>query len=67
MTEKDGFPLDQWFDLTKRISKADREICEAQMALYAYKDGLDPSGKEWREAVARLREVVKAHNKRVRT
>jgi len=44
------FPLDQWFDLTKPISRDDRDLCEAQMALYAYKDGLDPTGpmERWR-------------------
>jgi hypothetical protein len=38
------FPLDQWFDLSCRISRDDRRSCEDQMALYAYKDG---QGPEW--------------------
>jgi hypothetical protein len=32
------FPLSQWFDLSKRISRQDRELAEAQMPLYAYKE-----------------------------
>jgi hypothetical protein len=32
------FPLAQWFDLTKPIAGDDRELAEAQMALYVYKD-----------------------------
>ena len=41
---------------TDGISRDDRETAEAQMALYALKDGLDPCGKEWRHAVAQLRD-----------
>lgn len=58
----DTFPLHQWFDMSKRIDKYDRELCEAQMSLWAYKDGLDPEGPEWRDAVKSLRTAVKAHN-----
>jgi len=32
------------------------------MALYAYKEGLDPCGKEWRQDVESLRAAVKRHN-----
>jgi hypothetical protein len=56
------FPLADWFDLTKRISREDREVAEAQMALHALKDGLEPTGKEWRQAVAELRDAVRHHN-----
>jgi hypothetical protein len=28
-----AFPLDQWFDLSKPISRDDRGLCEAQMTL----------------------------------
>jgi hypothetical protein len=56
------FPLDQWFDLTKPISQDDRELCEAQMALYAYKEGYDPAGPEWRRECEKLRITIKQHN-----
>ena len=56
------FPLDQWFDLTKPISRDDRDLCEAQMALNGYKDGRDPTGPEWRRECAELRAAVKQHN-----
>lgn len=56
------FPSADWFDLKKPISREDRELAEAQMALYAFKDGLEPTGKEWRQAVAELRDAVKRHN-----
>ena len=57
------FPLGQWFDLTKPISRDDREIAEAQMAVYAIKQGLEPEGAEWRQAVAELRAAARAHNR----
>lgn len=60
--EKNEFPLDQWFDLSKKISKYDVETCIAQMSLYAYKDGLDPVGKESREAASELKAAVQRHN-----
>jgi hypothetical protein len=56
------FPLSQWFDLERPISVADVEVCKAQMALYALKDGLEPDGAEWHGAVAELRRSVRAHN-----
>jgi hypothetical protein len=56
------FPLEQWFDMSRRISKDDRELCEAQMALYAHKEGLEPKGPEWNATVKSLRKAVKAHN-----
>lgn len=60
------FPLHQWFDLTRPISRDDRELCEDQMALYAYKDGLNPNGPEWRRSVADLRRAVERHNAQFR-
>jgi hypothetical protein len=36
------FPLEQWFDMSRRISKDDRKLCEAQMALYATKTAWTP-------------------------
>ena len=56
------FPLDEWFDLSKRISREDCELCEAQMALYAHKQGDEPYGKDWRRACQQLRAAVKQHN-----
>jgi hypothetical protein len=65
MEAKMTFPLADWFDLSKRISREQRELCEDQMALHALKDGLDPHGREWREAVAELRGAVKEHNRKI--
>lgn len=61
-SSEDAFPLDQWFDVTQRISRDDREMCEAQMQLYALKDGDDPCGPEANKAISQLRAAVKAHN-----
>jgi hypothetical protein len=58
------FPLEQWFDLTKPISKDDADLTEAQMLLYAVKQDMDPEGKEAREAVRDMRKAVKSHNKK---
>lgn len=59
-----GFPLEQWFDLTKPISKADADITEAQMMLYALKQGDDPEAPECKAAYRDMRTAVKAHNKK---
>lgn len=56
------FPLAQWFDLSKPIFRDDREMCEAQMALYAIKQGDEPAGSDWRRVCAELRAAVKQHN-----
>lgn len=56
------FPLDQWFDITKQIDKDDRETAEAQMMLYAIKDGTDLDSPDVRSAIADLRTAVKRHN-----
>lgn len=57
------FPLDQWFDTTRRISKDDAKLTEAQMALNAVKSRIDPDGKEARRQYAEMYRAVKAHNK----
>jgi hypothetical protein len=49
-------------DLSRRISKDDRRLCEDQMALSALKEGLEPSGPEWDAAVRHLRKAVKEHD-----
>jgi hypothetical protein len=48
--------------LSRRISKDDRRLCEDQMAQYALKEGLAPSGPEWDAAVRHRRKAVKEHN-----
>ena len=62
----DPFPLEQWFDLTQRISKDEIEICSAQMALYAWKDGIDVDGPEVRRAVRSLKHAARNHNRSLR-
>jgi hypothetical protein len=58
----EGFPLAQWFDVTKPITKAMRKDAEEQMSVYAVKDGDAPQGKRWRAACKALRQAIKAHN-----
>jgi hypothetical protein len=62
----DPFPLGQWFDLARRISPSDIELCSAQMALYAYKDGDDPDGPRVRRAVRSLKHAARNHNRSLR-
>jgi hypothetical protein len=57
---------EQWFDLSKPISRDERELVEAQVSLYAYKDGDDPDCREVRQACEALRVAVKRHNKAFR-
>jgi len=54
------FPLAQWFDVTKRVSRSDRQDVEDQMGLYAYRDNAPES--ELNAAVQSLRLAVKQHN-----
>lgn len=58
------FPLDQWFDVSRKISRYDADLCEAQMALYAIKDGVDPDSQWARRQYLEMREVVRQHNKK---
>ena len=60
------FPLEQWFDLTRQISKDEIELCSAQMGLYAWKDGDDPDGPEVRRAVRSLKHAARNHNRSLR-
>ena len=60
------FPLEQWFDLAKPIRKSDADLCEAQMALYALKDGEDPESPEARAVYQQMRLAAWQHNKRLR-
>lgn len=56
------FPLEQWFDITKPIPKTDADLTEAQMMLYALKDGMDPDCAEAKRQYREMRRAVKAHN-----
>lgn len=58
------FPLEQWFDTTKPIDRTEVDITEAQMLLYAVKEGLDPESPEVREECRAMRKAVKNHNKK---
>lgn len=62
-----SFPLSQWFDLSKKISKADADLAEAQMMLYALKDGLDPDSPECKKQYRAMRKAVRDHNKQFAT
>jgi len=57
-----AFPVDQWFDICKPLKREDVELAEAQMMLYAVKDGLDPECREARQEYRRMRAAVKQHN-----
>jgi hypothetical protein len=56
------FPLEQWFDLSKPISKQDADLTEAQMMLYALKDGMDPDCSEAKRQYREMRKAVREHN-----
>jgi primase-polymerase (primpol)-like protein len=60
------FPLEQWFDTTKPISKSDVDIAEAQMMLYAFEDSADRVNRAKRE-YREMRKAVREHNKIVST
>jgi len=59
-----GFPLEQWFDISKRIPKTDRDLCEAQMMLYAVKGDIDPEGPEAQKQINQMKRAVKLHNRK---
>lgn len=58
------FPLEQWFDITKPIPKADADLTEAQMMLYALKDGMDPDCAEAKWQYREMRKAVREHNEK---
>lgn len=60
------FPLEEWFDLSKPISKDNAELTEAQMALYAFKDGDDPESPAAKAKYRELRRAVADHNQKFR-
>lgn len=56
------FPLEQWFDVTKKIDKYDLENSLEQIALYGIKQG-DVTDKEVRSTQREMKVAVRAHNK----
>jgi hypothetical protein len=58
-----SFPLEQWFDVTKKIDKYDLDLCLAQMELYAIKQG-DVSDRELKLELRKARKAVIAHNEK---
>lgn len=58
------FPLEQWFDITKPIPKADADLTEAQMMLYALKGGMDPDCAEAKQQYHEMHKAVKEHNEK---
>ena len=42
ITIEGKFQIEEWFDIAKRIDKDDADLAEAQICLYALKDGIDP-------------------------
>jgi hypothetical protein len=56
------FDLSQFFDLSKKIDKYDREIAEAEIALRAYKDGMNSDGYAVRQCCKEMRQAIKEHN-----
>ena len=58
------FPLEQWFDITRPIPKEDADLTEAQMMLYALKDGTDPDCAESKRQYREMRRAVKVHNEK---
>ncbi|WP_371913695.1 MULTISPECIES: hypothetical protein [Klebsiella pneumoniae complex] len=56
------FPLEQWFDVTKKIDKYDLETSLDQIAVYGIKQG-DVTDKEVRATQREMKAAVRAHNK----
>lgn len=60
------FPISDWFNTSQKISKEDIKITEAQMLLYAIKDGKNPKEKESKQAIKKMIESVKLHNQKLK-
>ncbi|HFQ6995288.1 TPA: hypothetical protein ACHSNQ_005345 [Klebsiella pneumoniae] len=56
------FPLEQWFDVTKKIDKYDLETYLDQIAVYGIKQG-DVTDKEVRATQREMKAAVRAHKK----
>lgn len=54
------FPLEQWFDVTNRISREDLKECRDELLLRAFKDS--ESKEEYEKTCKELYDAVKAHN-----
>ncbi|HEX7324281.1 MAG TPA: hypothetical protein VF292_02865 [Rhodanobacteraceae bacterium] len=57
------WPLKDWFDISRRINRADVDDAEAQMMLYAIKDGLDPCDRGCKAQYQAMRAAVREHNR----
>ena len=64
ITIEGKFQIEEWFDTAKRIDKDDADLVEAQICLYALKDGIDPEGDEATKAIRQMRAAVKQHNRK---
>ena len=60
------FPLNQWFDVEKPISKSDADFAEAQMMLYALKHEEDPDSPECKKQYRGMRAAVRNHNRKLK-
>ena len=58
------FILEHWFELDSRISLAEIELAEAQIRIYAVKDGEDPNGQETKQVIRQMKVEVRKHNNR---
>lgn len=56
--------MGQWFDLTKKIDKWEADLTEAQMALSAVKQNLNPDCLEAKKQYRKMRKAVREHNKK---
>jgi sugar diacid utilization regulator len=56
--------LEQWFDLSEKISKEELDDALEQMMFYAYKYGLDIDSKEVKQELSTFRKSVYEHNKK---
>jgi hypothetical protein len=56
------FPLADWFDTSKPISREQAQECEAKMAFDIHKQGADPNGPDALRAYAAMHAAVDRHN-----
>lgn len=57
-----GFKLEHWFNIGKVIPEKDVDVCEEQMLLNAFKDGLDTNSKEVKDQINLMKYSVKIYN-----
>jgi hypothetical protein len=58
----DDFPLSQWFDTSRRITKSERQEAEDTIRYYAFKDAAGAA--DIMEAVKAMYAAVKEHNEK---